>query len=171
MRALSLDFQANASAPRAGYALAVCGGLAVVLSMAAQSMLSGKIAHVRDALAATQAERDVTALPNGVESEAAALEGARAIVERLANPWDALFAELEAIPAPNVALLALTPDAQKRQVRIYAEARNLTSMAAYYRALQQRARLRDVTLIEHEVQSGDPQQPVRFALTAGWGDS
>jgi len=170
MHTLHLDFHKTKPAARAGYGLAIVGGLAVVLALGAQSIVRAEIERYRDALDAGR-EREVPALPRGVTSERDAMEGARAIVGRLAGPWEILFQELEQISEPNVALLALTPDVQKRQIRIYAEGRSFAAMLSYYRALEQSSNLRGVVLLEHEIQNSDPQRPVRFTMTAAWGEA
>lgn len=108
-------------------------------------------------------------LPQGVASEAEAMEGARAVVGHLVGPWGKLFRTLEAIEAPDVALLALTPDIRNRKIRIYAEARSFSAMLSYYRALEHSRAFGDVVLVEHEIQYSDAQRPVRFSMTAVWG--
>ena len=49
----------------------------------------------------------------------------RKVSQQLRRPWERLFTTLEAIPHDDVALLTLTPDARKGQVRISAEAMDL----------------------------------------------
>jgi hypothetical protein len=58
---------------------------------------------------------------------------------------------LEAMPQDDVALLGLTPDARKGQVRISAEARNLEAMLQYHQRLEASDELSDVSLLNHEV--------------------
>ena len=92
----------------------------------------------------------------------------RSVSQQLQRPWQQLFAMLEAQPQEDVALLTLTPDARKGQVRITAEARNLEAMLQYHQRLERSAELSDVSLLNHEVVMGQPEQPVRFNLTATW---
>lgn len=171
MRALHLDFQKQTPATRIGYGLIVAGGLAALLAMTTYSAVRDDIERYREeaSLRANQT-RESSALPRGVGSERGAIDGARAIVAHLASPWESLFRALEEIKEPNVALLALTPDVQKHRIRIYAEARNFDAMLSYYRALERSRALRGVVLVEHEIQHGDPQKPVRFSMTAAWGE-
>ena len=170
MRALFLDFEHNAPGAKLGYALISAGGLIATLVLSLQLMVHKEIERYDEtAPRATRAQAD-WGLPRGVASEAEALTGARAVVTHLAGPWEALFRTLESIEARDVALLALTPDNRQHQIRIYAEARSLGAMLSYYGALERSRAFADVVLLEHEIQRGDPQRPVRFTMTAAWGD-
>lgn len=171
MRALHLDFQKTTPDSRVGYGLILAGGFAALLAVGAYSMVRDDIDRYREEAALSlNRTRQSSTLPPGVVSERDAITGARAIVAHLASPWETLFRTLEEIKEPNVALLALTPDVQKRRIRIYAEARNFDALLSYYRALERSSSLRDVVLVEHEIQHGDPQRPVRFSMTAAWGE-
>jgi type IV pilus assembly PilN-like protein len=65
-------------------------------------------------------------------------------------------------------VLAITPNVQKRQVRVHAEAKSLASMLSYQRKLEETRLFTDVVLNEHEVQVQDPEKPVRFNVTLTW---
>ncbi|MNZ68481.1 hypothetical protein D3C78_867500 [compost metagenome] len=92
----------------------------------------------------------------------------RRISAQLRRPWERLFNTLETLPRKDVALLSLTPDARKGQLRISAEARNLESMLAFHRALEESGVLVDVSLQNHEVMTKVPERPVLFNLLATW---
>jgi len=171
MRALELDFQTRQMpAARIGHGLVFVGGLAAVLVLGAQARVSGEIERYREAEFEAGQAGAASALPRGVASEREAIDGARAVVAHLAGPWERLFQTLEKIREPDVALLALTPDVQKQKIRIQAEAKHFGAMLSYYRALEQSPGLRDVALVEHEIRHTDPQRPVRFTMTAAWGE-
>jgi hypothetical protein len=170
MRALHLDFEGNARGARLGHALIAIGGLLSALVLGAQWMVYEEIGSYGELAPRAARGRGEPALPRGVGTEAEAIEGARAVVAHLAGPWETLFRTLEAIEAPDVALLVITPDTQKNKIRIYAEARTFTAMLAYYSALEQSRTFDDVVLVEHEIQQSDPQRPVRFSITAAWSD-
>ena len=170
MRALHLDFERKAHGARLGYALIAIGALLSALVLGAQLMLYQQTGSDGGIVPTAARERGGSALPRGVSSEAEAIEGARAVVTHLAGPWETLFRTLEAIEAPDVALLVIAPDTQKNKVRIYAEARTFTAMLSYYSAMEQSRTFDDVVLIEHEIQQNDPQRPVRFSITAAWSD-
>lgn len=167
MRALSLDFERKATNLKSGYWLAVIGVLVAALVVGVQLTVYQELDRYDTPV--PDAGRDAPKLLYGVASEADALAGARTVVGHLAGPREKLFRALEAIQEPDVALLALTPDTQKRTMRIYAEARSFGAMLSYFHALEQSRTFNQVMLIEHEIQDDDPQRPLRFSLTAAWG--
>ena len=171
MKRLFLDFRRAPPASPAGYALLAAGLLAAGLSVAAHLDLNREAATLdaeaeRAALQGAGASQEP--LPIQGRSEKAALEHARNVVEHLTVPWDRLFGALEAIEVKQVALLSVTPNVQKRQIRIYAEAKTLADMLSYHQKLEQSPAFADVALTEHEVQLQDPERPVRFNILATW---
>lgn len=171
MRALAFDFKTKALNAVLGYGLFAVGGLVAALVVGAQVMVNQEIGHYPLPVPRAAPERDEPKLPRGVTSAAEALVGARTVVGHLAGPREKLFRTLETIQEPGVALLALTPDTQKRTLRIYAEARDFGAMLSYFRALEQSHIFSQVLLLEHEIQENDPQRPLRFSLAAAWGSS
>lgn len=147
--------------------IALCGAaLAHVLDYReAREELDAQLA----ALAARAAAPVVVPVPARAsvgEQEAAAVNGA---IARLNLPWRALHDAVRAATPPNVALLALEPDAKKRVLRISAEARHSDDMLAYVAALGKGKLFGAVTLVRHEVLEQDPNRPLRFQLDAAWG--
>lgn len=105
------------------------------------------------------------------ERTAGTIAGARDVVTQLAMPWSRLLRDLDAAGNDNkqsVALLAIEPDVDHRQVRIVAESRDLPAALAYAERLQQSSALHFPLLVNHEVQSKDQYQPVRFEIAAEW---
>jgi hypothetical protein len=169
MKRLSLDFRRAPPASAAGYALLAAGLLAAGLSVAAHLELSREAASIEaeaERAALQSAPREP--LPIQGRSEKEALESARNVVEHLTVPWDRLFGAVEAIDEKQVALLSMTPNVQKRQIRIYAEAKTLADMLSYHKKLEASPAFSDVALTEHEVQIQDPEKPVRFNILATW---
>lgn len=171
MRPLDLDFHRPLASP-AGWALLAAGVLLLALVLLARQQIAAASAAARADLA--ESERilpGVAALPlSPAESRAqqAALAEMQRLSAQLSLPWERLFASLEALANGDIALLSLTPDARKQQLRITAEARNLAAMLAYHRSLEDSADLRDVALVNHEIVTEVPERPVRFNLTATW---
>ena len=93
---------------------------------------------------------------------------ANAVLGELGRPWPALFSILEETAQPEIALLAIRPDAAKGRLRIAGEARRLADALEYTRKLAATGHMTDVVLEEHEVIASDQQRPVRFALSARW---
>lgn len=92
----------------------------------------------------------------------------RSVSEQLQRPWERLFAMLEGLPMEDVALLALSPDARKGQLRIAAEARDLEAMLAFHKRLEASTELHDVSLLNHEIVARQAEHPVQFNLSATW---
>ena len=93
---------------------------------------------------------------------------ANAVLSELGRPWPTLFAILEETTQPEIALLAIRPDAAKGRLRIAGEARRLADALEYTRKLAATGHMTDVVLEEHEVVASDQQRPVRFTLSARW---
>lgn len=123
-----------------------------------------------ETIRAARASR-LNVLPVETDSEQIALETgqAKAIILELNLPWKELFEAIESYQKDDVAVLAIEPDAQKGLVRISGEAKSLDSLVAYLAYLQKIPLLRDIELVNHQIQEQDPQQPVRFMLQAVWG--
>ena len=101
----------------------------------------------------------------------AELKAANRVITRISMPWDVLFREVEASVDEQITLLGIEPDTEKREVRIVAEAKNLTAMLDYMKRLRTVAVFRDVHVLSHQIQQQDPQKPVRFVVTAQWLES
>jgi len=169
MRKLALDFQRREAPSAAGWLLLAAGvaasgalGWQQWLQWDQQQAQSTRRAHVQALIgagnvASAEARDDPT------------LAAARQLMERSRQPWNPLFSALAAAEGEDVALLAVAPDAARRQVKIHAEARNLNAMLAFQRQLQQQPALAQVVLLDHTVMKDAPFQPVRFHLLAQWG--
>jgi hypothetical protein len=84
-------------------------------------------------------------------------------------PWSRFFASLgESSNAGGVALISIEPDAQKGQVVLVAEARNLDSMLDFVSALQISDEFSEVALQSHLINKAVPEQPIRFRLSTKW---
>jgi hypothetical protein len=97
-----------------------------------------------------------------------ASKAANQIARELQMPWAEMLAALEAIPAPEVALLGVEPSALRRVVRITAEAKNSGAMLDYLQALQGGRDFSNVWLKSHLVQAQTPGTPVRFIVELKW---
>jgi Tfp pilus assembly protein PilN len=106
-----------------------------------------------------------------LKSSQAELNAAAQAIDHLSFPWDRLFQEIESSVTEQVVLLSLEPIIGKKEVKIMAEAKNLSAMLDYVNTLQSRALFKDVHLESHQIQQQDPQKPVRFMVNAHWVDS
>lgn len=176
MRRLDLEFQPRRSGPLAWSLLALAGAAMAALVLLQQQLQAEQVA-LEDRIHGLELQlgrRPATAAPQSTAAsreQAERLAQMRSVSQQLQRPWQQLFAMLEAQPQEDVALLSLTPDARKGQVRIAAEARNLEAMLAYHQRLEQSAEFSDVSLLNHEVLASQPEHPVRFTLTATWETS
>lgn len=94
---------------------------------------------------------------------------AQAASVQLNLPWSSFFAGLsDAAIVGKVALMSIEPDAQKGQVVLVSEARDMDSMLKFLTALQQRPEFASVVLLSHSINKAVPEKPVRFRLSAQW---
>jgi alkanesulfonate monooxygenase SsuD/methylene tetrahydromethanopterin reductase-like flavin-dependent oxidoreductase (luciferase family) len=171
MRRLFLDFRRAAPISPAGYLVLALGIVVAGVVAAAHLELNRQVERYSELAVRANAgepEKAREPVPFQGKSEKEALDNARLVVEHLTVPWDKLFAALEGVQEGDVAVLAITPNVQKRQVRVHAEAKSLASMLSYQRKLEETRLFTDVVLNEHEVQVQDPEKPVRFNVTLTW---
>jgi Tfp pilus assembly protein PilN len=174
MRALTLDFQPRRRSGPLGWSLLGGGVVLVMTCFIAQqhvteqaSQQQGHLQHAQRILTGDTGATS-TLTPAETREQAQNLAEMRKVSQQLRRPWERLFAMLEAMPRDNIALLSLTPDARKGQVRISAEARDLEAMLDFHRRLEASDELSDVSLLSHEIVVKSPEQPVQFNLSANW---
>lgn len=168
-----LDFVATRRpAPWAGLMLLLAGGVALGTVVEASVEIDAENARLATALEARQRELRVPAGPLDDPAHAERLERrARAAAElnaRLDIPWKRLFDGVEAAASGDVALLAMTPDASARTVRLAGEARSVAALLEFTRRLHAAGYFSDVHLARHELKQPAIDKPVEFQLTARW---
>jgi hypothetical protein len=140
MRALMLDFQPRRRASPLGWSLLASGVVLVLTCIVIQQHLSAEAEQQQGHLQTAQrvltgdTGSKVSLTPAQIREQAQNLAEMRKVSQQLRRPWEQLFATLEAMPRDNIALLTLTPDARKGQLRISAEARDLDAMLDFHRA-------------------------------------
>jgi Tfp pilus assembly protein PilN len=110
----------------------------------------------------------VAAPPKFTVSEAQALAVNDAVMQ-LNLPWRDLVEAVRAATPANVALLALEPDAKRRSLRITAETRNSDDMLAYVAQMEEQGWFTSSALVRHELAEQEPNRPLRFQVSAQWG--
>ena len=172
-RSLNLDYQRTAGSARAPARLLLALGLAAAattgyLAIAAETELT----ETQTRVARLERKRVPVVAKRLSDQEAKRYSDeigfANGIAERLTLPWDDLLQAIESGAAHGVAVLALEPDAVKRVVRLTAEVKNKRDMLSYVQRLSADSRLREVHLIEYQVQAQAPGAPIRFSLSATW---
>lgn len=173
VRRLALDFQPRPRGPLV-WAPVVAGVLVLVGVVLVQQRLGDEQAQLHrqvqqaELQLGTRTRVQPGLTPAQSREQAEQLAQMRSVSQQLQRPWERLFAMLESLPQNDVALLTLSPDARKGQVRISAEARDLETMLAFHQRLEASAELHDVSLLNHEIQARQPEQPVQFTLSATW---
>ncbi len=94
------------------------------------------------------------------------VKSAETIVRQLTLPWATLIEVLEGATTKDVAVLQVQPEAQQRVLRITAEARHHKAMLQYLQKLGASRTLEEVHLLNHQVQTDDPQKPLQFSVQA-----
>lgn len=96
------------------------------------------------------------------------LNKATRVIERLDTPWADLFTAVENAFDTRVTLLAVEPDTERKEVRLTAEAKDLSAMLDYVKQVRTSTVLVSAYVASHQVNIQDPQRPVRFTLLARW---
>lgn len=170
MRRLALDYKREARARGAGYTLLLLGCGIMAFMASHYRSLTNELETQHAAMQRAQtAPRQATAADARTEKDLdARMQAAHAVMDQLSIPWDGLFRALESVDQMDVALLAVSPDAAKRQIKLSGEAKTLAAMLGYHRNLAKSPAFSEVSLTTHDVVQQDPQQPVRFSATAIW---
>lgn len=98
----------------------------------------------------------------------AELARARTIVDELTVPWKDLFEAVEAADAKPLGLLALTPNARDRSLRMAGEARSVADALGYVDRMASRPTLSQVHLLGYQTVVRDGVPVVSFTLAASW---
>jgi Tfp pilus assembly protein PilN len=170
MRRLTLDYKRETRARGAGYVLLLLGCGIMALLASHYRSVTQDLESQRASMQRAQIEpRETTAADTRAAKDLdARMQAAHAVMDQLSIPWDGLFRALESVDQMDVALLAVSPDAAKRQIKLSGEAKTLAAMLAYHRNLAKSPAFSQVSLTNHDVVQQDPQRPVRFSATATW---
>ena len=177
MNRLSIDFAPPTARRLLQQPWALAGILIGLVLCLAALMAANRLSQVRQqqagqvALEQQRARRSaatVKAAPVVVIPAAQAAAVNRAVLQ-LNVPWQVLRDAIANATPDTVALLTLEPDADKHVLRITAEARTSEVMLGYVRQLDRQAILRGATLMRHEINEQDPNNPIRFQIDAMWG--
>lgn len=164
----------HASAPRQhnplGIGLLLIGGIAAVAVFLVLQQLGAREAALEaDMLHLRQPQAGRAIRLDGKENAALREEtaAAQAVLNALALPWQPLFTALERLNLPEVRLLAVEPNPERRKVRITAEAASVGDMLDYVGSLGEVPMFGDVFLMSHEHETG-AAMPFRFVVEAAW---
>jgi len=175
MRELELDYQRNSSKlTKLGVAVCVVAAVLFALILIQYSQVSGESQmleeNVRQFESKAASHGDGLNVRRDPRSLAAEVKQANHVLKMLGMKWDSIFAAVAAAHGEGVALLSFAPEPEKRNVKISAEAKNFSIMLEYVKRLEDQPALDAVYLQSHNLQSDNPQKPVRFVITADWLD-
>lgn len=167
MKRLDLDLVSRRRVPFAVWMMLLVGGVLSVDAVLRATALEGDIE--RAAAAASPPRRGTQMAAARLDPALAKdLRAAEQVVHRLALPWDELFRTVETAASDRVALLAIEPDAQKRELAITGEAIDYFAVLTYVARLSEPGQLSDVHLVRHETKQDDPRHPLTFTIAARW---
>lgn len=93
----------------------------------------------------------------------------QAAINDLALPWQSLFMTLENMPASDIRIVAIEPNAKLGKLKLTANAADIVQMFGYVNALSGQDIFSDVVLVSHEYHPGQ-DMPVQFVVEAIWGN-
>lgn len=153
-----------------GWVLLLIGTIAIAFTVdrwsASKDALDLANIRLQTRLAMIPAERAVKPVVEITPEMEMKAQQEQQITKALNLNWEQLFAALEVSQTNDISLLSLQPDPRRGLVMLNGEARNMAAVITYQRKLT--ANLHDVVLTTHEVQQQNPQQPVRFSISARW---
>lgn len=174
MKALDLDFRRPAVPAGRWLGGALLGAALLALAVVAQRHheLSNqqRAAQARSALLDKHL-RDVRPARSATPADAvtlARIKRANAIVDQLAVPWDELFDAFEAADSRPLGLLAMTPNARDRSLRVAGEARATGDLLAYVARVAAQPAFSQVHLVNYSTVVRDGAPVVVFTLSASW---
>lgn len=85
-------------------------------------------------------------------------------------PWEVLFDSIESAASKDIALLSLLPNVSKRSLRIGGEARNMSVLLDFVKAMEHETIFVNTHLLNYKIIKGDSQQPIVFQITTSWSE-
>lgn len=173
MRALVIDFvRSGPRFARVGWVVLAAGAVSVAFVLARHAGLESRRMAIQTRLEAmasadmrTPAKTTRTTGPRSEDRRRAARLEIAAALER---DWDALFADIESATGPDVALLAVEPDARKSELRLSGEAKDASALAGYIARLEATKSLARVNLAQHERVADAGAEVIRFVILGRW---
>lgn len=174
MDRLAINFGAiSPPGHRIGRMLFGAGLLAVAGCLIAHLIISGQRAEVQSALLRLEpsraAARQVPISPEEALQRQEEQAFVRHTAQQLSLPWGELFDAVEAPDYEAVTLLGVVPNAERKEVQIEAEARDLADVLPFVRQLRETGGLHGARLLAHETVRRDTAQVVRFKVVGTWG--
>jgi len=99
------------------------------------------------------------------------IKNANVIMGSINFPWEALFDSIENAASKNIALLSLLPNVSKQSLRIGGEARNMSVLLDFVKAIEHEEIFINAHLLNYKIKKNGSQQPVLFQITTSWSEA
>lgn len=165
MAHLEFDFHDSPARPgKLGIGLLLIGLAALIWVGLAWQQARATVSGLALQIAALEQSQTTGPRRPTTRAEDAALTSQAAIAAQLRYSWQPAFEAIAAARTNKVALVSLDAVQAKSQLKLVAEARRLADAVGFIDTLQQQPGVRRAELLQHELQTGDPQKPVRFTI-------
>ncbi|CEN56291.1 conserved protein of unknown function [Candidatus Methylopumilus turicensis] len=175
MRALHLDFASSRKPSLLGLAMFTLGLIVLMTVWQRHTHINQQLLTLDQSILQLKERKGLKPAEPQLQAKSSAdllakIEEAKKLASFLMIPWGDVLNALESSALDGLALLAIEPDAKKRQLKITAEAKNKDIMFSYLEKLEASGELANVYLLKHEVVEDVDQHPIRFVAVATWKD-
>jgi len=175
MRAIHLDYASSRKPSLAGQVIFAIALLAMMTIWQRHTDINQQLLTLDQSIQQLKALKGLQPAESQLQAKSSAdllakIEEAKKLAAFLMIPWGDVLNALEAAALNDLALLAIEPDAKKRQLKITAEAKNKDILFSYLEKLEASNELTNVYLLKHEIVEDVDQHPIRFVAVATWKD-
>lgn len=175
MRAIHLDFASSRKPSMLGLLMFGLAVLALMMVWQRHTHINQALLTLDQSIQELKERKGLKPAEPQLQAKSSAdllanIEEAKKLASFLMIPWGDVFSALETSALDDLALLAIEPDARKRQLKITAEAKNKDIMFSYLEKLEGSSELANVYLLKHEIVEDVDQHPIRFVAVATWKD-
>jgi hypothetical protein len=175
MRAIQLDFALSRKPSMLGIAMFVLALLVLTIIWQRHTHINQELLTLDQSIQELKERKGLKPAEPLLKAKSSAdllanIEEAKKLASFLMIPWGDVLSALETSALDDLALLAIEPDAKKRQLKITAEAKNKDIMFSYLEKLEGSDELANVYLLKHEIIEDVDQHPIRFVAVATWKD-
>ena len=175
MRAIQIDYASSRKPSLAGQVIFALALLAMMTIWQRHTDINQQLVTLDQSIQQLKALKGLQPAEPQLQAKSSAdllakIEEAKKLAAFLMIPWGDVLNALEAAALNDLALLAIEPDAKKRQLKITAEAKNKDILFSYLEKLEASNELTNVYLLKHEIVEDVDQHPIRFVAVATWKD-
>ena len=175
MRAIQLDFASSRKPSMLGLLMFALALLALMMVWQRHTHINQALLTLDQSILELKERKGLKPAEPQLQAKSSAdllanIEEAKKLASFLMIPWGDVLNALEASALDDLALLAIEPDAKKRQLKITAEAKNKDILFSYLEKLEASSELANVYLLKHEIVEDVDQHPIRFVAVATWRD-